>query len=417
MVNTDFLRPYQNDAVNKMRDGCILNGDVGSGKSRTGLYYYFKEYGGYVGSGKIRPMTNPAPLYIITTAQKRDNGEWLGELANYGIGPCNSEIVIDSWNNIQKYDTVKNAFFMFDEDRVTGHGAWVKSFYKIAKNNRWIILSATPGDTWEQYIPVFIANGFYKNKTEFCREHVVYSRYCKYPKIDHYVNQGRLNAYRKEILIDMEFARQTVQHHEDIWCSFDKELYKYVNKNYWDPFKNEPLQQASSLCYVLRKVVNSSEDREKRLLEIHREHPRVIVFYNHDYERDKLLALCSANGILCAEWTGHRHELLPTTDNWMYLVNYGSGSEGWNCITTDTIVFYSQTYSYKTLHQAQGRIDRMNTPYKDLYYYHFKSKSGIDVAISKALSSKKSFNESKYVEKINDKTEKQSIDQPGARFR
>ena len=46
------------------------------------------------------------------------------------------------------------------------------------------------------------------------------------------------------------------------------------------------------------------------------------------------------------------------------------------------------------MHQSAGRIDRLNTPFKDLYYYHLKTRSGIDLAIAKALNSKQKFNES-----------------------
>ena len=160
-----------------MRNGCILNGGVGSGKSRTGLYYYFKEQGGSIDPDYVR-MKNPKDLYIITTAQKRDKLEFEGELSYFRLSTnpelntlYNNTIVIDSWNNITKYADVEDAFFIFDEDRVTGTGVWVKTFYKIAAKNDWIILSATPGDTWHQYVPVFIANGFYRSKTEFEREH------------------------------------------------------------------------------------------------------------------------------------------------------------------------------------------------------------------------------------------------------
>ena len=402
MSEKPFLFPYQMDAVKKMRNGCILNGGVGSGKSRTGLYYYFKEQGGSIDPDYI-PMREPKDLYIITTAMKRDTYEWLKELENYkmSVDPSRSQyknkVVVDSWQVIKKYENVKNAFFIFDEDRVTGFGVWVKAFLKIAKNNDWIILSATPGDTWEQYIPVFIANGFYKNKTEFAREHIIYSRFTKYPKIDRYVNTGRLIRLRNRILIDMDFDRKTEAHHEDIFCKYDSFKYKEVTKTRWDPYKNEPIQQASGLCYILRRIVNEDESRQKALLDLYKDHPRMIIFYNFDYELEILKNLDYGEDVEIGEWNGHKHQPVPFNRKWVYLVQYTAGCEGWNCIETDTMVFYSQNYSYKVMTQASGRIDRLNTSYKDLYYYHLKSRSGIDLAIARALNEKKTFNETRWV--------------------
>lgn len=396
MPTKQFLYDYQMNAVNKMLNGCILNGGVGSGKSRTGLFYYFKENGGWIEDGHYFPMRDPQDLYIITTAMKRNSLEWDKEMIPYHISDYGIKVVVDSWNNIKKYADVKNAFFIFDEDRVTGTGVWVKSFLKIAKNNKWIILSATPGDTWEQYIPVFIANGFYRNKTEFTREHVIYSRYTKYPKIEGYINTGKLLRYRNQILIDMDFQRQTVRHNEDIWCKYDMYKYKDVIRKRWDIYKNEPIQQASGLCYVLRRIVNEDVSRQVALLEILEDHPRAIIFYSFDYELDLLKNMGYGDDVVVAEYNGHKHEPVPTSEKWVYLVNYGSGAEGWNCTSTDTIIFYSQSYSWKTVEQASGRIDRLNTPYTDLYYYHLKSRSGIDLAITKALNNKKQFNEKKF---------------------
>lgn len=402
MSEKPFLFPYQMDAVKKMRNGCILNGGVGSGKSRTGLYYYFKEQGGSIDPDYI-PMREPKDLYIITTAMKRDTYEWLKELENYkmSVDPSRSQyknkVVVDSWQVITKYENVENAFFIFDEDRVTGFGVWVKAFLKIAKKNDWIILSATPGDTWEQYIPVFIANGFYKNKTEFAREHIIYSRFTKYPKIDRYVNQGRLIRLRNRILIDMDFDRKTEAHHEDIFCKYDTFKYKEVTKTRWDPYKNEPIQQASGLCYILRRIVNEDESRQKALLDLYKDHPRMIIFYNFDYELEILKNLNYGEDVEIGEWNGHKHQPVPFNRKWVYLVQYTAGCEGWNCIETDTMVFYSQNYSYKVMAQASGRIDRLNTSYRDLYYYHLKSRSGIDLAIARAVNEKKTFNETRWV--------------------
>lgn len=401
------LRDYQLEAVGKMKNGCILNGGVGSGKSLTSLSYYYIQNGGnprFLLGEDYSPMENPMDLYIITTARKRDTFEWEGEMSHFllstnkEISKYENEIVVDSWNNIKKYSKVENAFFIFDEQRVVGSGAWVKAFLEITKHNKWILLSATPGDTWTDYIPVFIANGFYKNKTEFMREHAVFSRFSKYPKIEKYIGTGKLLRLRREILIDMKFERETVQHHYDIHCEYDVKTYKDIMKRRWDIWNDEPITNAGGLCYALRKIVNSHESRAIKLLELFESHQKIIIFYNFDYELDILKQIYYGEGVIIAEWNGHKHEPTPTGNRWVYLVQYTAGAEGWNCITTNTIVFYSLNYSYKIMHQSAGRIDRLNTPYKDLYYYYLKSRSGIDIAIERALNDKRKFNESSFIQ-------------------
>lgn len=397
------LRDYQYDAVRRLNTGSILCGGVGSGKSRTALAYYYYREGGELGTDEYVPMHDPPKdLYIITTARKRDTCEWEGELCPFLLSPnpdaslYRNKVIIDSWNNIGKYKNVTGAFFIFDEQRVVGSGAWVKSFLKIARGNDWILLSATPGDKWVDYIPVFIANGFYKNRTEFNNEHVVYKSFTKFPQIDRYLNVGRLNRLRRKILVDMDFNRKTVSHHDDIYCGYDVATYKELVRSRWDPWRNEPIDNASAFCYALRRIVNTDESRQVVLLEIFEKHPRAIVFYNFDYELDILRDIADGNGITYAEWNGHKHQPLPEGDEWMYFVQYTAGAEGWNCVKTDTIIFYSQNYSYRTLVQAEGRIDRLNTPFRDLYYYHLKSRSGIDIAIGRALKDKKMFNETRF---------------------
>lgn len=399
------------DAVKRMFSGCILNGGVGSGKSRTALYYYFSQFGGKM-DPKYVPMKNPCDLYIITTAMKRDKLEWDGELVPYLLSTdseanhYDNKVVIDSWNNIKKYVDIEGAFFIFDEQRVVGNGTWVKSFLKIAKSNRWILLSATPGDTWSDYIPVFLANGFYRNRTEFTREHIVYSRFSKYPKVDRYINTGRLIRLRNKILVDMDFKRKTRSHHEDIFVDYDVQKYKNAGKLRWDPFKDEPIRDAGALCYIWRRIVNEDHSRQDALMDIISKHDRVIIFYNFDYELEILRTICKlystqyerlGEEFEYAEWNGHKHQEIPTTKRWLYLVQYTAGCEGWNSTKTDTIVFYSQNYSYKVMEQAAGRIDRLNTPYSDLWYYHLKSRAGIDLAISRALAQKRNFNEGRFV--------------------
>ena len=397
------LYDYQLDAVRRMKNGCILCGGVGSGKSRTALAYYFIKNGGELGD-EYYPMSDPPQdLIIITTARKRDTLEWEGECAPFLISPDRNvglyqhRVIIDSWNNIGKYKDEQNSFFIFDEQRVVGHGEWVKSFLKITKNNDWILLSATPGDSWQDYIPVFIANGFYKNRTQFNSEHIVWDHHVKFPKVDRYINTGRLIRLRNSILVDMDFQRKTTSHHVEIFTDYNAAEYKRILRDRWNIWDERPLETGGELCYALRRLVNSDESRSRAVMDILADHPKAIIFYGFDYELNILKHLPYMEGTGVSEWNGHKHQPVPDGDAWAYLVQYTAGCEGWNCIKTDTVIFYSQNYSYKVMEQASGRIDRLNTPFSDLYYYHLKSHASIDVSISRALKAKRDFNIGRFV--------------------
>lgn len=403
------LGQHQIEAVNKLQNGNILCGGVGTGKSRTAIAYYICK----VCDGRINPKTadqyitinRPTDLVIITTARKRDTFEWDEELAQFGL--CKDRelslfpelgIWIDSWNNIKKYEHFQDALFIFDEQRVVGKGAWVKSFYKITKRNKWILLTATPGDDWQDYIPVFVANGFYRNRSEFLSEHAVYNQYItKFPKIDRYVGTKRLSRYRDQITVYMHYKKKTVPHTDYILVEYPRDLYKSIYKNRWNCITDQPIKNISELCALLRRVVNSDESRIEKVKELIKQHKRVIIFYNFDFELQILKDVGEELQIVTREWNGHEHQELPDTDEWIYLVQYAAGAEGWNCITTDTIIFYSLNYSYKATVQAAGRIDRLNTPYTDLNYFYLYSHSPIDLAIRRCLQQKKNFNESKFI--------------------
>lgn len=403
------LTDQQLDVLDKLRNGSVLYADTGTGKSLTAIAYYYLLNGGhksFLKGGAYNRMPGvPMDLYIITTARKRDTFEWDKEMAPFLLSSIKdtkamykNKVIVDSWNNVEKYKEVKNSFFIFDEQRVVGKGPWVKSFLKIVKSNQWILLTATPGDNWGDYIPLFLAHGFYKNRREFSQEHEVYARFLNYPKVEKYINTRKLEYYRDQILVEMHALRYTSQIHIDIPVRFDNAKYKETYKYRFNWWKEQPIENAAELCYCLRKIVNTDPSRQAALLELAVDNPKMIVFYNFDYERDILLNLHYISGTAVAEWNGHKHEPIPIhSDRWIYLVQYTAGAEGWNCVETNVMVFYSQNYGYKVMKQAAGRIDRMNTPYLKLYYYHFKSPSAIDVAISRALANKKSFNERKFV--------------------
>lgn len=381
------LYPHQLKAVDELSNGKILRGGVGSGKTLVAVNYYLRNEA-------------PKDILVITTAKKRDSLDFEKEFVRYGIYKSKDATVagvltVDSWNNISKYADVKGMFIILDEQRLVGSGTWVKSFLKMAKNNSWIILSATPGDTWIDFIPVFIANGFYKNATQFKDEHVIYSKYTKFPKVVGYNGVPKLIRQRNKILVDMPYPRHTTRRINSISVEFDGEMFNSVMTKRWNVFKDRPITNVAELFYTMRKVVYSDQSRLDAVRDLMKKHPRLIVFYNFDYEL-KILRQLSDETCL-AEWNGHKHEQIPDTERWVYIVQYVAGAEGWNCITTDATVFYSLTYSYKNWHQAHGRIDRLNTPYVDLHYYILLSTSMIDKVVLRALKNKKSFNESRFL--------------------
>lgn len=401
------LYAHQQEALDKLHNGAILNGTVGSGKSITGLAYYFTK----VCNGNLDTleMGKKIDIYIITTAMKRDKKEWDAECARYLLStePAKCyhgvKVVIDSWNNIKKYEGVSGAFFLFDEQRVVGNGAWVKAFLKIAKANQWILLSGTPGDSYMDYIPVFIANGFYRNRTEFIRNHVIYKRYLKYPAVERFVGTKKLAYLREKVLIDMNFKRATLAHHETIIVPYNVDIYKQLLKTRWNVYESRPVETSAELCYLLRKTVNSDYRRLETLANLLSQHKRAIIFFNHTYEAELIIELCKSLDIPCTRWDGKKHEQIPKTDAWAYIVQYAAGDSGWNCTDTDTVIFYSQSYSYKSTVQAAGRIDRLNTPFTDLYFFHLRSNAGIDRAINAALKRKQEFNATRYIKKLDER--------------
>lgn len=406
------LYPHQLKALQEMKNGCILAGGVGTGKSITSIAYFFtKVCGGDLrinGFGDLVPMTKPKDLYIMTTARKRDGLDWLDEALPFGLSNkfelshSGAQVFVDSWNNIAKYKDIENAFFIFDEQRLVGSGAWVKAFLKIAKHNEWIMLSATPGDNWMDYIPVFIANGFYKNRTEFLRKHVVYNNFSKYPKVDHYVETGILQKMLRQILVDMPYERHTVRHVKNILCKYDEEQFRRVVKDRWHIYEDRPIKDVGEFFRVMRKLVNSDPSRMQNVMKLMEKHERLIIFYNFNYELDILRELAVLYpDVDVAEWNGQRHEEVPTSDKWVYLVQYTAGAEAWNCVTTNATIFYSLNYSYKVNHQAKGRTDRLDTTYVNQYYYIFRSTSAIDNMINKSITLKKDFNEKAFAKQLN----------------
>lgn len=405
---TVVYRPEQIQAVRQLQNGSILAGGVGSGKTLTSLAWYLTsvcnaasfEKGGSLAKKKVKGSPT---LYVITTAKKRDSLEWEEEAARLGLSTdpacsfTDSSIVVDSWNNIGKYSDQEHAVFFFDEQRASGSGRWVKEFLKITRKNIWLLLSATPGDVWMDYLPVFMAHGFFRTRTEFMEDHVIFDRFAKYPKVKRYIGEAKLQRLRRSILVEMRVERHTTRERETVYCDYDRDLYKWVVKNRMDPWTEEPLRDAGGVCRILRKVVSDNDWRSEQAKRILSSNERVIVFYNYNYELDRILAVAESLGLPTAQWNGHRHDAIPAESRWVYICQYTSAAEGWNCTSTDTVLFWSLNYSWRVTEQCEGRIDRLNTPYSRLKYYFLESHSSIDEAVRRSLSSKKVFNERAFV--------------------
>lgn len=377
------LFPWQEKAVSHLKSGSILCGGVGSGKTFTSLIFVKRRY--------------KCPVVVITTAKKRDTQDWQKDSEEVGL----HNVTVDSWNNIEKYKDVKHCFFIFDEQRVVGYGKWAKTFIKISKSNDWILLSATPGDNWMNYIPTFIANGFYRNKTDFINRHVEYDRFAKFPKVKAYHGTAILEKHRRDILVPIENHKTTHRRKIRERTTYDKRLYKILLTRF-NPYSNEPIENPSEFTQTARKIVSSSENRQEAFRKLVMKINKVVVFYNYNYELGIILSILSDTGKDYAQWNGHIHEECPTSDNWVYVVQYTAGAEAWETTDTDSMIFYSPNYSYKIMEQAEGRIDRINTKYKELKYYYLVSDSPIDKAVLNSVKNKKKFNESAWAKEVGD---------------
>ena len=197
----------------------------------------------------------------------------------------------------------------------------------------------------------------------------------------------------------MHFERKTKRHRQFIPSNYDTNLYEKVMRDRWNVFEDKPIENGSEFLQLLRKIVAMDEDRifnAKFLMDIH---DRLIIFYNYNYERDVLIQIAKDLGKQYWEWNGHAHQEVPNKEKWLYIVQYTAGAEGWNCISTNVILFYSMNYSFKIVEQAEGRIDRLNTSYNDLEYYFLTSESQIEKDIFKAVQTKQKFNESAWLKR------------------
>lgn len=392
------LLDHQEDALRRLKNGSVLIGGVGSGKSITALEYF----------NRTAPRET---VNVVTTAKKRDSGEWYSDALKMSLR-CDLRVI--SWNKIFDWADEEGGNFIFDEQRVVGYGYWAQMFIRIAKKNRWLLLTATPADIWMDLLPVFIAHGYFKNKSDFCEQHVMWSRFAKYPKVERYIDEDVLEYYRDKIFVEMPHIKSTIRHEHFVEVDFDLALQRVIYGDRWNPYESQPIKDAGEMIRLLRKAANEDPSRFDKILELMDSHPRLIIFYNHNYELDLLKLLTGTffqdQLIPVAEWNGHKHEPLPESDRWVYLVQYQAGSEGWNCVDTDTVVFYSLPYSYRNFEQAKGRIDRLNTTYTDLYYHIFKSNAIIDQAIWKNLQKKKNFQVSAFNKSHWEKKEKHGIE-------
>nr|DAQ91685.1 MAG TPA: Chromatin remodeling complex ATPase [Caudoviricetes sp.] len=390
------LKPEQYEACGKLKSGSILMGGVGSGKTYTSIFWAASQYG-------VDFFTEDRPLIVITTAMKRDliergadKPDWQQSLENCGI----TNYIVDSWQNITKYEHIKNSVFIFDEQRVVGYGKWGKSFIRTCwKDNKWILLSATPGDVWMDYMTVFIANRFYRNKTDFTSRHVVWDPYVKFPKVKKYIGTAVLEKYRNQIVVPMKDNRKTIRHRDYIYTEYDSFALDTLAKTRWNPYTDEPILNVAEYTQLVRRIVNTDPSRVRKAENYILRHNKTIVFYNFNYELDILKGICEKHNLLYKEWNGKKHEHIPNEDKWVYLVQYTAGAEGWNCITANSILFYSVNYSYRKMEQAEGRIDRSNTKFTDLYYTYLTSLSKVDKDILKAVKDKKRFTEAAWGKK------------------
>lgn len=399
--NDSMLYNFQRQLLNSIEENYIIAADTGTGKTMMAIHHYLKHNTG-------------EPLLILAPPQKIKEGGWQREL-DFVASHYNIEIPYDiiSYGVLSKrWKEYKDWFLVMDEchyvkNPTSQRGKAAINLTKQSTN--FLLLSATPSSNgWGDTIAYMIMFGYYKNKTQFLKEHAVYNRidYGNGPVnvVSDYRDQEKLQKLYQSFSIKL--AKEDCLDlpplvFEKVHFKPSKE-YNIIKKD--RVLGEELFDNISKLQHGLRFYANQADKLKYTEMLLEGTEENVIIFYNYKQENEELKKIAKKLKKKVFEVSGSKTNL-PDKEKWTSLKNsvtivqYQAGAAGIELQYANIVIFHTPTYSYQDYEQALGRAYR-NGQTKKVTVYQYITKNTIETSIYQALAAKKDFTEELFRKEI-----------------
>ena len=398
ILKNSVLYDFQKELLNKIEPNYILAADTGTGKTMMAIHHYLR-----YGKGES--------LLIVCPPQKKKEGGWDREIEfvcnHYGI---EIEYETLSFGMIAKrWKDYKGWFIVLDEchyakNPTSQRGKATINLTKVSTH--FLLLSATPSSNgWGDTIAYMIMFGYYKNKTQFLKEHAIYEDKYFGPKPIKVVSDFKDAEKLKEIYqsFSIKLAKEECLDlpgivFEDVSFKSTKE-YKIIEKDRILTVGDDDFLYDSvpKLQHGLRFYANQEDKLKYSEMLAEGTSENIIIFYYYQEEKNELKKIMKKLKKKVFEVSGQATEL-PDKSKWsglhnsVTLVQYMAGSAGIELQYANLVVFYTPTYSFQDYEQALGRAYR-NGQTKKVTVYRYITKNTVEEAIYGALKHKRDFTE------------------------
>lgn len=393
------LRSYQQDAVEALLNGKhIVVASCGVGKGFISLEW--------------ARGTKKSNVLVITQASKVKSNDFVEEakLLDEKWYNSQSSFTVVSWNSLAKWlkehqsENFADYAIIADEiQRIKNYSTGMgKSFLKIASHTKcWAGFTATPGESWIQMMPYFVACGFVKHKTDFTNKFCVTQSFKGYIEIIGYNHEEVLNKWWSGITYfpdTKEMEKQLPSETHKVVHFKAPTGYAKVLKTKTRLDTDEFIDTSMAMCHYLRQLCCSKEKVEWLKEFVESLDTSCVVFYTYIEEGEKIKE--ALKGVKIWEINGKKHDI-PTADTIgkhdVVLAQWESGSASLNLQFMNYWVSFSPCYSLTTSCQSRGRIKRIGQT-KPMFYYYLKTDHTIENDIYKALKEKRDFSETVWYE-------------------
>lgn len=399
-----MLYEYQKKVIDKADSSWLFALGTGTGKTILSIHHYLKHYNG-------------ESLLIIAPAQKVLEGGWDREVqrvANF----YNIQIQYDVMSYgvlAKKWNLYKGWFVIFDEchyvkNPTSQRGKAALNLTRISTN--FSLLSATPSSNgWADTINYMLMFNFYRNKTQFIKEHAIHETKFFGQKqikvIADWKDQDKLKMLYQSISTKLskdDCLDLPPLIFEDVYFKVSKE-YEIIRKKRVLETENGPIayDTVMKLQHGLRFYANQKDKLSYTEMLAESTNENIVIFYYYQQEKDDLVKVLAKNKKIY-EVSGKVNHL-PSRDQWdelkntVTLVQYQAGAAGIELQYCNLVIFYTPTFSFQDYDQALGRAYR-NGQTKKVTVYRYITKKSVEEHVYRSLAEKKDFTESLFKEYV-----------------